>query len=61
MIVASLPPRAGGAGFLVEEEVDFRKFPDSPLPSLLGREEKRYNAKADGMTPSQGRVPTLGM
>ena len=60
MIVAFLPPRAGG-GFLVEEEVDFRKFPDSPLPSLLGREEKRYKAKADGMTPSQGRVPTLGM
>lgn len=37
MMVAVLPPGAGGAGFLVEEEVDFRKFPESHLSFLPGR------------------------
>jgi hypothetical protein len=31
-----LSPRTGGAGFLLEEEVDFRKFPESHLMFLPG-------------------------
>lgn len=37
VLVAVLPPRAGGAGLVVEEQADFRKFPDSHLPLLSGR------------------------
>lgn len=53
MTVAVLTPRAGGTGFLVEEEADFRKFPDSHLPFVLGmgrRNEIRQGRMDDTFT-----------
>lgn len=55
-MVTFLPPRARGAGLLVEEKADFRKFPDSHSPSVLrrGRRFEIRQRQFNGMTPSQG-------
>ena len=56
MMVVLLSPRAGGAGFLVEEEADFRKFPNSHLPFLPGRGRGNEMRKERVDECSQGQV-----
>lgn len=46
-MVAVLPPKAGRASLLVEEETDFRKLPDSHLPFLSGRGRRNKIRRLD--------------
>lgn len=61
VMVAVLPPRAGGAGLLVEEEADFGKFPDSHLPLLSGKGRRNeIRQRRMGWHLHHGWVPTPG-